>query len=316
MQRRAGRLDEATGTTPPALVDSHVHFWDRRRFDYAGCRTRAPPCSVTSSPRTWPPSSLSLTRVRPAGLVFVQADCRSEQSAAEVEWVHQLARSGADLLAVVAHAPLEQGVGCEPELERLVRTAPLVTGVRRLLQDERPGFLTDPSLVAGTQILARHGLAMDLCVRQHQLDEVVELVDQCPDVLFVLDHLGKPRVTTEAFGSWAAALTRLAERPNVRCKLSGLMSEAPPGRRTTSALRPWLEHALAAFGPSRCMFGSDWPVLADVASYHLWCEIVLDAIAGLSEEQRRSVLSGTATATYDPVNRAARAKDSCHGSDG
>jgi L-fuconolactonase len=94
------------------------------------------------------------------------------------------------------------------------------------------------------------------------------------------------------------------------------MSEAPPGRRTTSAVRPWLEHALAVFGPSRCMFGSDWPVLADVASYHLWCETVLDAIAGLSEEQRRSVLSGTAAATYDPVNRAARAKDSCHGSDG
>jgi L-fuconolactonase len=247
--------------------------------------------------------------------VFVQADCRSEQSAAEVEWVHRLAQAGADLLAVVAHAPLEQGIGCEPELERLVRTAPLVTGVRRLLQDEPPGFVTDRSLVAGTQLLARHGLTMDLCVRQHQLGEVVDLVDQCPDVLFVLDHLGKPRVTTEDFASWAAALTRLAERPNVRCKLSGLMSEAQAGRRTTSAVRPWLEHALAAFGPSRCMFGSDWPVLADVASYHLWCETVLDAIVGLSEEQRRSVLSGTAAATYDPVNRAARAKGSCHGSD-
>ena len=89
--------------------------------------------------------------------------------------------------------------------------------------------MTDPSLVAGTGLLARHGLTMDLCVRQHQLDEVVELVDLCPDVLFVLDHLGKPRVTAEDFAPWAESLTRLAGVPNVRCKLSGLLSEAPPG---------------------------------------------------------------------------------------
>jgi L-fuconolactonase len=183
------------------------------------------------------------------------------------------------------------------------------------LQDEPPGFLTDPSLVAGVQLLAQHGLTMDLCVRQHQLDEVVDLVDRCPDVLFVLDHLGKPRVNTEDLTAWAVSLARLAERPNVRCKLSGIMSEAPAGRRTTSQLRPWLDHALAVFGPARCMFGSDWPVLAGVASYHQWCETVLDALVDLSEEERGRVLSGTATATYDPVNRPARAKDSCHGSD-
>ena len=294
---------------PPALVDSHVHFWDRRRFHYEWLDGASPALQRDFLPEDLAPELWSLTRVRAAGLVFVQADCRSDQGAAEVEWVHQLAQSGADVLAVVAHVPLHDGLGCAPGLEHLVETAPLVSGVRRLLQDEPPGFVTDPSLVAGSRLLARHGLAMDLCVRQHQLGEVVELVDQCPDVLFVLDHLGKPRVTAEAFGPWAAEMTRLAERPHVRCKLSGLMSEAPPDRRTTTALRPWLELALEAFGTSRCMFGSDWPVLTDVSSYQAWCETVLDTIAVLSDEERGWVLSGTASATYDPVNRAARAKD-------
>jgi len=123
-------------------------------------------------------------------------------------------------------------------------------------------------------------------------------------------------VTTEDFATWATAVSRLAERPHVRCKLSGLMSEAPADRRTTSVLRPWLEHALTAFGPDRCMFGSDWPLVSTVADYHQWCETVLDVVVELPEEHRTSVLSGTATATYDPVNRAARAKDSRHGSDG
>ena len=293
-----------------------MHFWDRGRLHYEWLADAGPALERDFLPEDLLPELASLTRVRPAGLVFVQADCRPEQSVAEVEWVHELARAGAPLLAVVAHAPLENGVACEPDLEHLAWTAPLVSGVRRLLQDEPPGFVTDRSLVTGVQLLARHGLAMDLCVRQHQLDEVLDLVDRCPDVLFVLDHLGKPRVTTEDFAPWAAALTRLASRPNVRCKLSGLMSEAPPDRRTTSALRPWLEHALTVFGPGRCMFGSDWPVLTGVAGYTQWCDIVLDTLAGLSEEERRWVLSGTATATYDPVNRTARAKDASHGSDG
>jgi L-fuconolactonase len=310
----AGPLPPAPATTP-ALVDSHVHFWDRGRLHYEWLMDGDTSLQRDFLPEDLSPELTSLARVRPAGLVFVQADCRPDQSVAEVEWVHELALSGAPLVGVVAHAPLQNGPGCEPELEHLVETAPLVSGVRRLLQDEPPGYVTDRSLVAGVRLLARHGLAMDLCVRQHQLDEVVDLVDRCPDVLFVLDHLGKPRITADDFAPWAAALTRLAERPNVRCKLSGLMSEAPADRRTTSALRPWLEHALTAFGPRRCMFGSDWPVLTGVGSYAEWCDTVLDTLVGLSEEERRSVLSGTTTATYDPIKRAARAKDSCHGSD-
>jgi L-fuconolactonase len=312
--QRAGRLEEAAGTTPPVLVDSHVHFWDRRRFHYEWLDGEGPALRRDFLPDDLAGEQATLTGVRPTGLVFVQADCRSEESADEAAWVHGLAASGAAVLAVVAHAPLHKGGGCEPELEHLAGT-PLVSGVRRLLQDEPPGFVTDPSLVAGVRLLARHGLTMDLCVRQHQLDEVVDLVDRCPDVLFVLDHLGKPRIDPGDFAAWAASTTRLAERPNVRCKLSGIMSEAPPHRRTASQLRPWLDHALAVFGPARCMFGSDWPVLTGVATYIEWCETVLDTLVDLSEDDRARVLSGTATATYDPVNRAARAKDSCHGSD-
>ncbi len=292
-----------------------MHFWDRGRLDYRWLAGAGSALERDYLPEHLAPELDALTRVRPEGLVFVQADCRSDQGRAEVAWVHGLAGSGAEVLAVVAHTPLHEGLRCAPELEHLVDEAPLVSGVRRLLQDEPPGFVTDGSLVAGVQLLARHGLSMDLCVRQHQLGEVVDLVDRCPDVLFVLDHLGKPRIDAEDLAAWAADLSRLAERPNVRCKLSGLMSEAPAERRTTNALRPWLEHALTAFGPRRCMFGSDWPVLTGVGSYAQWCDTVLDTLTGLGEADRRWVLSGTVTATYDPVNRAARAKDPCHGSD-
>jgi L-fuconolactonase len=203
---------------------------------------------------------------------------------------------------------LDRGAECADELSELAAT-PLVGGVRRLLQDEPPGFATSPMFVEGVRQLAPHGLSMDLCVRQHQLDEVVHLVEACPEVVFVLDHLGKPVIAPEAFAPWAVALTRLSAFPNVRCKLSGLASEAPVDARTVGALRPWVEHALETFGSNRCMVGSDWPVVTAAATYKWWFDLLLDIMSEMSAYDRTRVLSTTARDTYDPLNRAARAKD-------
>jgi L-fuconolactonase len=92
--------------------------------------------------------------------------------------------------------------------------------------------------------------------------------------------------------------------------VSGLLSEATSPRRTAGVLRPWIEHAIGAFGAGRCMYGSDWPVLTGVGTYRQWLEIVLSILEPASADDRARVLSGTAIETYDPVKRAARAKES------
>ena len=162
---------------------------------------------------------------------------------------------------------------------------PLVTGVRRLLQDEPPGFVTDRSVVAGVRLLAGYGLSMDLCVRQHQLGEVVDLVDRCPEVLFVLDHLGKPRVTNDGLRALGDGADPARERPNVRCKLSGLdVRGARPVARTSSGLRRGSSTRWPPSDPSRCMFGSDWPVLSEAARPTAsGARSSSDAIAGLPD---------------------------------
>jgi L-fuconolactonase len=291
------------------LVDSHVHFWDRARFEYLWLEGENSALRRDYLPEHLREDVAEIDAVKILGHVFVQADCRSEQSAHETAWVHELARAGAPILAVVAHAPLERGSACADELDRLA-LSPLVSGVRRLLQDEPAGFMSDPAFVEGVRRLSAHGFVMDLCVRPHQLDEIARLADRCPDVLFVLDHLGKPSVRSGDLGDWAAALARVAALPNVRCKLSGLATEAPARLRNVEGLRPWLDHALDVFGPARCMFGSDWPVVRASTSYRQWCEIVLDVVSGLEPNDRTSVLSATALDAYDPLRRAARAKDS------
>lgn len=63
-------------------------------------------------------------------------------------------------------------------------------------------------------------------------------------------------------------------------------------------VRPYLGHALAVFGPERCMIGSDWPVVTLAATPGQWFDVVLGIIMQLPARQRAAVLSGTATAAY------------------
>ncbi len=274
-----------------AMLDSHVHFWDPAVLDYPW---------LSANPglnRAFRPPDFDAAGASVDAVIVVQADCLWPQAAAEVAWFQGLARQGAPIRGVVAALPLEQGPDCAEQLAALAGQ-PLVVGVRRLLQDEEPGFALQPQFVAGVQQLAQHHLVADLCVRHHQLAEVTALAEQCQEVDFVLDHLGKPDVAAGRRNPWAADLSRLAMLPNVRCKLSGLTSEADETTCTSAAIRPFLQHAIDVFGPARCMFGSDWPVASLSVSYPGWLDLVADATADLTDDERGLIMSGTATATY------------------
>lgn len=208
-----------------------------------------------------------------AAAVVVQAECRPEQAFGELKLIRSEQTAGAPVAGVVAYAPLEtQGAG--PALERLAKT-PLVRGVRRNIQDEASGFCK--RLVRGVASLADLGLSFDICARQHQLAEVIELVDEAPDTSFVLDHLGKPTIGADSAKSWESAIARLAERPNVTCKLSGLGTEAPSGW-SSADVAPYLEHALEVFGAGRAMYGSDWPLCTAAGTYRGWFDVVRSVV--------------------------------------
>jgi L-fuconolactonase len=286
-------IQRTTVNTPTArIIDSHVHFWDRERFTTLWLQD----ADAALQPSHLP-SDLAATGWSADAIVAVQADCLPEQGIAEARWFSGLSSDHARVEAVVAFAPLDVPADLPAHLDALAEL-PLVAGVRRLIQDEPPELATSPDFVRGVQALAAHDFTMDLCIRQLHFPAVIRLVEQCPDVQFVLDHLGKPTIAADAFASWAADMTRLAALPNVVVKLSGLLTEAAPGLRTGVALAPWLRHALDAFGPSRSMFGSDWPVLNLGGGFERWLDIVTQLVDDLSAEEAASVWSGTADAVY------------------
>jgi L-fuconolactonase len=276
----------------PRIIDSHVHFWDREGLtnpwlDEADALLQ--PSHL--------PSDLGATGWAADGIVAVQADCLPEQGVAEARWFSGLATESARVEAVVAFAPLDQPDALPAHLAALAEL-PLVAGVRRLLQDEPPELVTSPDFVRGVQALAAHDFTMDLCIRQHHFPAAIDLVRQCPDVPFVLDHLGKPTIHADAFDAWAADMERLAALPNVVVKLSGLLTEASGAQRTSTMLAPWLQQALQSFGPQRCMFGSDWPVLNLGGGFPLWIDMMSDVLDGFSADEAAAVWSGTAQAIY------------------
>ena len=113
----------------------------------------------------------------------------------------------------------------------------------------------------------------------------------------VVDHGAKPEIRGGRLDPWRADMAAVAARPNTVCKLSGLVTEAAPDW-TVESLRPYVDHLLAAFGPERLLWGSDWPVVNLAGGYDRWREAALALIAGLPEPDRAAILGRNAERVY------------------
>ncbi|WP_158548166.1 amidohydrolase family protein [Desertihabitans brevis] len=281
------------------VTDTHLHLWDVDRLDYPWLSGATAAGTGRRLDRTHDVAEAA-REVPATRSVMVQADCRDEQALDEVVWVSEQAGAGralgVDLVGVVAFAPVEQP-GLARHLDALAEQ-PLVVGIRRLLQGQPAALLASDELVAGLRLLGERGLTFDVCVTADQLDAGADLVARVPGTRCVLDHLGKPPLAEPARrDAWRAALARLAAQPQVVCKLSGLAAEAAPGVPLAEQAPWYLQQALELFGPDRCVVGSDWPVSASTG-WTEWLELVDDALAGTSPQERTAVLTGTAARIY------------------
>ncbi|MFF4692966.1 amidohydrolase family protein [Streptomyces sp. NPDC001307] len=270
-------------------IDSHVHFWDPRRLTYPWLR------AVPRLNRPFTPHDLAVAAPEPVDVVFVEAGRAEQQALDELEWVRSKAKHRPWIRGVVAHAPLEDPSKAAATIREYVHD-PLVVGVRRNVQDEPAGFTTSDDFRAGVRLLGEAGLPFDACVRRHQMPELAELAEACPQTLVVLDHLGKP--SPEDPGTpWRQAMRRLARQDNVVCKLSGLTTEAAPDT-SPEVIVSLLREALEIFGPDRCLYGSDWPVMTQATQYATWLELVRTALAAFPGEAADAVLHANAVRTY------------------
>jgi L-fuconolactonase len=175
----------------------------------------------------------------------------------------------------------------------------LLVGIRHLVHDEAdPGWLSRPEVKRGLRAVADAGLVYDLLVRSRELPSALAAVDAVDGGRFVLDHGAKPEIATGGAQPWSDLVADLARRPNVVCKLSGLVTEAGPAW-TLEQIAPYVDHLLDTFGPDRLLFGSDWPVCTVRAGYADVVELARSLLAErLSADERAKVMWANAQETY------------------
>jgi L-fuconolactonase len=277
------------------IIDSHVHLWDpaRQRVPWMD---NAPQLTWLADMAVYEKATAG---IEVEGLVYLEIDIAPVYALPEAKEIAQLAATDPRVMGVVAFAPLEYGEHLRWYLEELVAIGPAIKGVRRLTQGEPdPDFCLQPGFVRGTQMLPEFGLSCDLCCYYVQLGQTVELVRQCPETSFILDHIGKPNIRGEEREPWMSQMRDLASLPNVVCKVSGATTEAHFDTWTIEDVKPYILHVLDVFGEDRVVFGSDWPVSTQATTYQRWVETVDMLTADWSETAKRKLWAENARRFY------------------
>ncbi|MGY0020242.1 amidohydrolase family protein [Streptomyces sp. YJ-C3] len=277
-------------TAPAGIIDAHHHVWDlsvrdqdwitgpelapiRRNFTLDDL---APDVRASGVGATVLVQTVTVAEETPEFLALAE---RSDLVAAVVGWTDLTRPDVADTLAALGRLPGGRHLA----------------GIRHQVQGEPdPEWLLRPDVSRGLAAIAAAGLVYDLVVLPHQLPACVKAAADHPELLFVLDHLGKPPIAAGDLEPWRTHVRALAALPNTVCKLSGLVTEADRATWTVETLRPFADTVLDAFGPGRVMFGSDWPVCTLAATYGQVVDIARELAGGADED----VFAGTARRVY------------------
>lgn len=299
--------EEQRAASPP-IIDTHQHLWDV---------TRIKPPWLDGAPdilrRSYVTQDyLEATRgLNVVKAIYMEIDADPRQHVEEAEYLIEICRSG-------QHPTVAAVISGRPNSEQFrdyilrYKDNPYIQGVRQVLHGGTPaGYCLQEQFVQSMRLLGEIGMSFDLCLRPGELGDGKRLVELCPDTRFILDHCGNADVNAfrppSARGAqppshdpdqWRRAIEGLAGRPNIICKISGIVARAPAGDWSAELLAPVINHCLDAFGPDRVVFGGDWPVCLRGASYRRWVEALREIIQERSTEQQRKLLHDNAAKFY------------------
>lgn len=292
------------------LVDAHMHLWDLSRHYYGWLQDDPLPNNPAGdmtpiARRNYLVADylMDTSAAEIAGAVHVECGLPLDKQLSETDWLNELADETGLPSAIVAGAVLEHP-DADAHLAAQVARA-RVRGVRQIINwhaDKAKTYssrdmLDDADWQRGFGLLAKHGLSFDMQLYPGQMGKAAQLAARHPDTAIIINHAGMPTDRDEAsLKIWRAGLTRLAMRPNVSIKVSGL---AMVDRAwTAESLAPFICFVIDTFGSDRAMFGSNFPVEKVHGAFKAHLDAFLAAIADYSEADRAALLEGTARRVY------------------
>jgi L-fuconolactonase len=270
-------------------IDAHHHLWHFTPEEFGWLEGPLAPLRRDFLPADLVPT---LASAGIDGAITVQA----RQTLEETRWLLHLAAETPAIKAVVGWAPL-----IDPNLDQILAEFtpnPLLKGLRHVLQAESdPSFILREDFNAGIRTLTRQHLVYDILIFERHLPQTIQFVDRHPHQPFVLDHIAKPRISAGTLEPWATQIRTLAQRPNVFCKLSGLVTEASPNW-SPADLIPYLETVVEAFTPTRLLAASDWPVLLPACPYADWFTLLRSFFAHYTPTEQAAIFGQNAASVY------------------
>jgi len=273
-------------------IDAHQHYWAIERGDYGWITPDLPALYRDLLPRDLKPL---LAEHGIDGTIVVQA----APTLAETDYILGLAEEDDTILGVVGWLDLHDP-NHRKHYARFARH-PKFVGFRIMIQ-EMPDAnrILEPAFVEALRSYADEDVPVDLLVLARQLEPLARLLELVPNLRGVVDHLAKPSISEGLMEPWLTEMARIAARPRIYCKLSGMVTEADRQSWRYEDFVPYVRGAIELFGPKRVLFGSDWPVCLLAASYDEVAEVLERSLPeSWGEAERRALYGENAKEFYN-----------------
>ncbi len=289
------------------IIDSHHHIWRKADLPWL----QGPMVARIFGPyepirRDYPVAEYlaDIKTSNVAGSVYVQTNWAKDRALDEAAWVQSVADAEGWPHAIVGYADLLDD-NASQTLKTLAKIS-RVRGIRMQLHwHENPlyRFAAAPDIMNGTLFrknfahVAGNNLSFDLQVFTSQMKDAANLAAAFPGVTFVLQHAGMLEDTSKAGRAlWQDGMKRLAERPNIVSKLSGLGTFIQ--RNDPSHIAGVIHETVRIFGSDRCLFGSNFPIEKLWTSYTELVSAHRAAISTYHPKEQLALLHQNASRVY------------------
>ena len=286
-------------------IDTHLHLWDTTQLDYPLFQNGAFP----ELPDTYLlDDAIAEAEGTETDFIVIQAEVdHANDPVEETAWLQRTADehpNGDRITGFIAYADLSQ-----PDVKALLERHaqnPIFRGIRQEIWWQKPSprpdileedLLANPDWRRGFTALADVNASFDLTCWHSQLGAFAAFLFEHPTIPVIVDHLGSPIANDDgAQDVWLNGINALAALPNTFMKISGL-SQADP-RWSIDSIRPLVDQVLEAFGPERCMLGSNFPIEKLTSTYEIVWDTYREIFSELTSEEKENLHFATAKRAY------------------
>ena len=265
------------------LFDTHVHLIYPNKLSYPWLSD----VPALNKPYDYEEYKITANRLGIEGCFHMEVDVSERDIKNETNMLEDLRNQTDSKIKGIISACRPEQQGFDVFLNWAAQKT-IIKGFRRVLHVVSDDISQSSLFRENIKLLSNTDLTFDLCARADQLPIIEELIDECPNVKFILDHCGVPDIKNDMFASWAASMKTISQRPNVTAKISGIIAYGDAESWKLTDIKPYFDHTVDVFGIDRIIWGSDSPVCKLGGGLPTWVGLTHALTAEWSKTERQS----------------------------